>query len=140
MFSRSSFAPRSFSPRSWALTGADEQVVPPGAAVGSGRARYAETDDELRALVDAKWEAIEAAQRADARVPPDRAQREEARPEAGAAVAPSPVRDVDRPAAAATVALDVAAAAPLLPGAAQRAREARRRDDEEALLLLLADL
>jgi hypothetical protein len=90
-------------------------------------------------LVEAKWEAIEAAQHADTQARLDKLQRD-----TGHAAAPlaaiSAVSAVGDPGIAITGLAGVAAGAPLLPSAADRARAARRRDDEEALLLLLVDL
>lgn len=131
MFSRSSFCATSFYPPSWALTRQREQApTPPSVIGGAGRARRRYSDNDLRALVDAKWEAIEAGQLADAA-----AQAARSATAAAIQVAQAPVIDIGRPA----VAADVAAAPALLPGAAQRARDARRRDDEDALILLLLE-
>lgn len=108
--------------------------IPSGTIGGRGaKARQhprREDDADLRALVDAKWEAIEAGQLADAAA-------QAARSATAAAIQPAqaPAIDTGRPA----VAADVAAAPALLPGAAQRARDARRRDDEDALILLLLE-
>lgn len=131
MFSRSGFSARSFSPTSWALTGRqDEAAVAPSVIGSAGRARKRYSDADLRALVDAKWEAIETGRLADTAA---LAARSAAATATQAAQAPA--IDTGRTA----VAADVAAAPALLPGAAQRARDARRRDDEDALILLLLE-
>lgn len=108
--------------------------IPSGTVGGRGatvRQRPRREDDaDLRALVDAKWEAIEAGQLANAA-----AQAARSATAAAIQAAQAPVIDIGRTA----VAADVAAAPALLPGAAQRARDARRRDDEDALILLLLE-
>lgn len=101
-------------------------------ARGSGR-QY--TDDDIRALVEAKWEAIEAGRLVQQTPVPST--RPAPRVEKTAEIEQvGPVRaiEVQLPGAAPVV------GAPLLPGAAERAREARRRNDEEALILMLAEL
>jgi len=114
---------------------------------GSGRMAAQRNEQWDRALVEAKWAVIEAAQRADAQARMDQLQRDggQAAPSAAlsAAVgARGQVRAVSHPGIAVTrlAGASLAAGAPLLPPAAERARAARQRDDDEALLLLLADL
>ncbi len=100
-----------------------------GGARASARQEPRRYDDaDLRALVDAKWEAIEAGRLADAARVAPRAPAVSSEPASVSLEGPIP-----------TPAADVAAAPALLPGAAQRARDARRRDDEEALILLLLE-
>lgn len=94
---------------------------------GSGR-RY--TDDDIRALVEAKWEAIEAGRLAqEPRAPAAAPEPIVASP---VGIRPAPVQPQAAPRDAAA---DV-----LLPSAAEAARLARQRGDEEALLLMLAEL
>ena len=131
MFSRSGFSARSFLERSWRFAGV-EQTNPSVVGGSGGRARHLENDDALRQLVEAKWDAIEAAKAAASAAA---AQAANAAP----ALAAPPVQAATATSAQTSFATDVAAAPALLPGAAQRAIEARRRDDEEALLLLLLE-
>ena len=123
-----------FGPRLLAVQGFAAVAVQADRYGGGGR--RVESDEDLRRLVEAKWETIEAARLADALVPTERAlpaapAAEPAElPLAIAAATPivlAPVR---------AAAADIAAPA-LLPDAAERARQARRRADEDALILLL---
>lgn len=107
-----------------------------GGARASARQEPRRYDDaDLRALVDAKWEAIKAGRLADAARVAPRAPVVSPEP-ASVSLQPD---SVSLTGPSVTPAADVAAAPALLPGAAQRARDARRRDDEEALILLLLE-
>lgn len=109
---------------SWGKAWGSVAPAPTSTASGGGGRRGRESAADLRALVEAKWEVIEAARKADAIV------AEEPR---------LPLARVEVAKVAQVAAVDVAAAPALLPGAAQRARDARRRDDEDALILLLLE-
>jgi hypothetical protein len=112
--------------------------IPSSAMGGRGqgdrvRRHYRQDDDaDLRALVDAKWEAIEAAKASASAAAAQAAG-------AGASAKAPAVQVVNTTSNKAVPALDVAAAPALLPSAAQRAIDARRRNDEEALILLLLE-
>jgi hypothetical protein len=116
-------------------------VVAQATTIGGGGRRAKERQhiklgDEtaLRALVDAKWEAIETARLIDAAAQAARSATAAALSQSAAA-AQAPTAAPATPVAVARVA---AAAAPL-PDAAQRARDARRLEDEDALILLLLE-
>lgn len=145
MFSRSGFSPQAFSPKSWLLTPAAEDAATPRAVIGGGGRGRLESEDDLRALVEAKWEAIEAALQAEEHPTAQQAEAQKKRANPGsrltAALQTASVAPKDAVVAGALPgrAVDTVARPALLPGAAERALQARRRNDEEALLLLLLE-
>ena len=103
---------------------------------GGGGRHY--SDEDIRRLVEEKWELIESDRRQ---------QRAQETPVSYARPAPPvekrPETEQTPPVLAVT---DLLAGviqktpAPLLPDAAERARQARQRNDEEALILMLTEL
>jgi hypothetical protein len=120
-----------------------------------GKRRRGHSEQDIRRLVDAKWEAIASNEASVERTSKPAPVIEQVNQPTGQSNSQpnntqsdkqlargqiNPALDsIFNPQAAKPARLD-AAAAPLLPSAAERAKRAKQRNDEEALLLILANL
>jgi hypothetical protein len=120
-----------------------------------GKRRRGHSEQDIRQLVDAKWEAIASNEASVERASkPTPIIKQASLPASQPAQQPNNTQSdkqlargqinpalgsIFNPQATKHVQLD-AAAAPLLPSAAERAKKAKQRNDEEALLLILANL
>lgn len=116
-----------------------------------GRHKRGHSEHEIRQLVEAKWDAIAggdaSAERTSkaapiikqASLPASQSNNTQKDSQLARSQVSPALESIFNPQAAKPAQLD-AAAAPLLPGAADRAKKAKQRNDEEALLLILANL
>lgn len=116
-------------------------VAPPPTVIGGGGAHY--SDDDIRALVEAKYEALQRTTD-ELRLRRVKVEAEVRQAQQAPVVSPpapgfAPGATVARLGTMASVVAprDDSSGAPLLPTAAERARLARQRDDDEALVLML---
>ena len=113
--------------------------VPVRDRVNGGGGRY--TDEDIRRLVEEKWQAIEAAQGAQpVQTSPVPSTHSAPPVQIPADLEQIPMAAVQLAPPALFLPAQPMAPQPLLPDAAERAREARRRNDEDALILMLAEL